>query len=427
MPTEAVAAIQRKIIVTELDRRGTPVGAGPGRAGEPPVHFLFREGYIVVRDEYLEQVRRLLSPPDQAEEQPEPADKARDDEAREGRDLTAVVQGVQLLRVPGWSTLDAVERVRGRLGAGVAAPDHVVSITSGEADAGHCPATEPEPVPLSTAPFPGIAADSTAGAGIRVVVVDTGYDADSSGAHPWLHGVWGDPDPNITPGTPTVLGPYAGHGTFIAGVIRAMAPAAEVIVRAGFGPAGATYESDLVKALDTVLTDDYPDVISMSAGTWTWDATGPLCFQVFQETRLRHHKGVVLVAAAGNDSARRSFWPAAAPWTVSVGALSSWSQRALFSNFGGWVDVYAPGENLINAYPSGQYIYHEPPRTGSADFVGLARWSGTSFATPLVAGLIAARMSRTGENGQTAAAALLAQAQSAAVPGVGAVLLPDHW
>ena len=85
--------------------------------------------------------------------------------------------------------------------------------------------------------------------------------------------------------------------------------------------------------------------------------------------------------------------------------------------------MYAPGEEIVNAYPRLPYKTVEKAieRDTSA---GIVSWSGTSFSTPIVSGLIAARMSRTGENAREAASALLGAARGQFRPGIGPRLFP---
>jgi subtilisin family serine protease len=203
-----------------------------------------------------------------------------------------------------------------------------------------------------------------------------------------------------------------------------MAPGAHIYVDNVFKVAGSTPELHLARHLDAALAHGY-DLYHLSVAAPTRKDLPLLSFEGWMR-RLRQYKGAKCVVAAGNSGLSLPTWPAAFTEVVSVGALAAdWRSRALFSNYGPWVDVYAPGRDLINAFAIGTYrCYTHPYKPQHRKFYGMAKWSGTSFSTPVVTGLIAARMSRTGENGQEAAAALLAQARSQAIPGVGALLLP---
>ncbi|HEX6524014.1 MAG TPA: S8/S53 family peptidase [Streptosporangiaceae bacterium] len=327
--------------------------------------------------------------------------------------------------------LDALDPLVGR---GKATPEYLLFVCPHS-----CPATEPGEVPLGIAnPFPppgsgagscpgdrhGHARCGCDGDGVFVSVVDTGLLPGAATDHSWLTGVDGTPeDPYGPDGN---IAPYAGHGTFSAGCLRSVAPQASVYVERAFDIAAADYETNLVSSLEDALHRN-PDILVFTFTTSTRHDQSLLTFDDFYERRLRHVKGLKVVAPAGNDGKSRWMWPAAYPWVLSVGALSaSWRQRAHFSNFGGWVDVYAPGEDLINAFATGTYVCNEPPVGQQRHFNGMALWSGTSFSTPIVAGLIAARMSATGENAQEATESLQRLARRQAIPGVGAVLYPGQ-
>lgn len=286
-----------------------------------------------------------------------------------------------------------------------------------------CPATEPEETGLIE-PWPPMCDDKLRGEGVSVAVVDTGWHppaAVPTGPTPWLDGVDGD-DENNGPN----LREYAGHGTFIAGVVRCLAPAATVFVEGfavnGVG-GGGVLESEIVRQLiEAMRREPAPQVINLSAGCRTRGDREPLSFEVFWESHLKG-RNCVLVAAAGNDSSPAPFWPAAFDWAVGVGSLDRDGRVSTFSNYCASADVYALGRNLVNAFPDGTYICHETPNTGDVRVfsTGMGRWSGTSFAAPVVAGLIAKAIPAHGGDAVAARNQVLSSAVLRTDPEVGPI------
>jgi hypothetical protein len=412
-------------IINAFDADGITVWyeATPGGG----VHYMYAPGQILVLDPYLDRVLSFLA--EQKDIPPGEGAEQRAVVAEPERTVEPVITGVSLIHLRRDESVPAVlEQIDLKFGTGIATPDHVLTV-AGEANP--CPATEPEEVYAGIEPFPSVCR-TNGGEGVLIYLADTGLlkaatEPHYLKSHPWLDGVEAaqiDELPAEQANEPQRIKAYDGHGTFVAGVTRCVAPAAEMIVSRAFKHAGSALESKLAQHLDAALGLGV-DIFHLTVAAPSRKDLPMIALAAWLRN-MRSYKGTACVVAAGNSGSRRPSWPAAFPETVAVGALAAdWRSRASFSNYGSWVDVYAPGRDLINAYATGVYKCHvKPYKDQERVFYGMAKWSGTSFSTPIVTGLIAARMTRTGESAELAAAGVLEQARRRAIPGVGAIALP---
>lgn len=268
-----------------------------------------------------------------------------------------------------------------------------------------------EPVPAE--PLPD---DRREGSSVEVGVLDTGaWD------HPWLASrvTTGQHDGELLDADGDgALDDQAGHGTFVAGVVLQQAPRARVRVARVLDSWGVGDDVSVTKGLRRLAGCK---VINLSLGGYTLDDLPPL---LLERAIATLPDDVVVVAAAGNNRSRRPFWPAALKAVVAVGALDADTQRAAFSNYGWWVNACAPGVDRHSTFVTFDGP-REPREEGEVDddrFEGWARWSGTSFAAPVVAGRIAALMMAEDMDAPTAAFELVGQAGLQRVPDLGAVV-----
>jgi len=254
----------------------------------------------------------------------------------------------------------------------------------------------------------------------KIAVLDTGLDPSALTLHPGLTDRLDfrsrDREKAVLPDGDFAA--EAGHATFIAGIVMRLAPQARIRQVKVLDPAGTGDDHTIAVGLARASAP----VLNLSFGGYTHDDAPPVATGV----ALARCTGddVVAVAAAGNNGQSRPFWPAAFKHVVSVGAVDlrgGSPQLAAFSNYGWWVDVYAPGVEIHSTYLKG--VWKLPTDPAATPINGWAWWSGTSFAAPQIASLIVRAIPRAG-NARRAAYAVLSRARWE--PGLGPVLVPDR-
>jgi subtilisin family serine protease len=220
------------------------------------------------------------------------------------------------------------------------------------------------------------------------------------------------PDGDFAAGGPR-LAWAAGHGQFVANLIKQVAPGVTIRHYGACSPMGFEREIEVAAAIIEAV-DNGVDMINLS---WcVFPSQHPPMAPVTRRPpilirRAIEHakkKRVAVVAAAGNAGSPDRTYPAAFGSVLSVGGLDRSGQRAYWSNYGDWVDVWAPSEHLWAEYVAGVELPENDPDgyIESWEDGDWASWSGTSFATALVSGQLAILMAATRQRGPAAIASL---------------------
>jgi subtilisin family serine protease len=273
----------------------------------------------------------------------------------------------------------------------------------------------------------------TSGAPAKVAIIDTGIDRQR------LPNVAGEPDHmhefplgESRAQREQYLDFDAGHGTFVAGIVLQIAPDADITVYRAVDSDGIGSEVRVAcKMIEAV--NDGNQIINLSLSCQTQDDFPPIAIHAALEfLKAKEIKDEtpesdrpLFIAAAGNYANTRPSWPAAFPGVVSVAGLAPGLQPSLWSSRGSWVDCSTIGEGILSTYVPGQ----ESPLITSTPYVfpapdPWALWTGTSFAAPQIAGVLAQACQASGIDPRAALGALLATGQPIPDFGQAVRILP---
>ncbi|WP_394138503.1 S8 family peptidase [Cytobacillus oceanisediminis] len=206
---------------------------------------------------------------------------------------------------------------------------------------------------------------------VTVAVIDTGMDVKHADIKSKVLPPYNVLDPAKQPFTDS-------HGTHVAGIIASekdngigghgINPNAKILPIDVFGGQWGTSDYAVAEGILYAVSQK-ADVINMSLG-------GPMESPILEEAvKKAVDAGITVVAAAGNDYGESISYPAAYEGVISVSATNDKNKLAEFSSYGAYVDIAAPGESVYSTM---------------FDFLKgstFAELSGTSMATPVVAGV----------------------------------------
>ncbi len=205
---------------------------------------------------------------------------------------------------------------------------------------------------------------------VKVAVIDSGVDF----KHPDLKS---QVLPSYNAAAPANTPIPSEHGTHVAGIIGAakdngigghgINPNAKLLPIDVFNGKDGIYDFDIAQGILYAI-EQGADVINMSLGGY---GESPLMQEAVQKAI---EKGVTIVAAAGNESTDQYSFPASYEGVISVGSTNDRNKLSSYSNFGPSVDLVAPGEEIYSTV-------HD--QKGSS----YVKYSGTSMASPVVAGV----------------------------------------